>query len=402
MSYRILSLFGLQGLEIINILEYYKEIFLYVVPRRKTANCPFCDKRTKYIHQYRPPQVIKHYRLGKRQTFLVLFKRRFFCKRCNKVFMERVYGVKKWQRKTQGLDEEIIELLRESSFLGVKRRLGVNYQSQIKLLKQTMKPFESNWERELNYSGKFSLGIDEHSFSGHDMVLTITNLTLPRLVSILPNDKQSTLNQFIFNIPKKIKSKLSSVCIDMNASYAGSIRRNLPEIPIVIDHFHVIQDANKRIDEERRILQNVFKWEIPRKIFIKNKEHLKDKELKTMRFWFKKLRDLESFWQAKETLRDIYKLKNRKQAEKRLDALLKTMWDEKDRGLTQWANTLYRWRNEILNFFDHKITNAYTEGIHTKCKLIKRIGFGFKNKEVYIRKVALACLPLTFLPHFFK
>jgi transposase len=316
--------------------------------------------------------------------------------------MERVYGVKKWQRKTQGLDEEIIELLRESSFLGVKRRLGVNYQSQIKLLKQTMKPFESNWERELNYSGKFSLGIDEHSFSGHDMVLTITNLTLPRLVSILPNDKQSTLNQFIFNIPKKIKSKLSSVCIDMNASYAGSIRRNLPEIPIVIDHFHVIQDANKRIDEERRILQNVFKWEIPRKIFIKNKEHLKDKELKTMRFWFKKLRDLESFWQAKETLRDIYKLKNRKQAEKRLDALLKTMWDEKDRGLTQWANTLYRWRNEILNFFDHKITNAYTEGIHTKCKLIKRIGFGFKNKEVYIRKVALACLPLTFLPHFFK
>ena len=402
MQYRILSLFGLQGLEIINILEYYKEIFLYVIPRRKTADCPFCGKRTKYIHQYRPPQVIKHYRLGKRQTFLVLFKRRFFCKRCNKVFMEEVYGVKKWQRKTQGLDEEIIELLRESSFLGVKRRLGVNYQSQVKLLKQTMKPFESNWERELDYSGKFSLGIDEHSFSGHDMVLTITNLTFPRLISILPDDKQLTLNQFIFNIPKKVKSKLSSVCIDMNASYAGSLKRNLPHIPVVIDHFHVIQDANKRIDEERRILQNVFKWEIPRKIFIKNKEHLKDKELKTMHFWFKKLKDLESFWQTKETLRDIYKLKDRKQAEKRLGALLKTMWDEKDRGLTQWANTLYRWNNEILNFFDYKITNAYTEGIHTKCKLIKRIGFGFKNKEVYIRKVALACLPFTFLPHFFK
>ena len=76
------------------------------------------------------------------------------------------------------------------------------------------------------------------------------------------------------------------------------------------------------------------------------------------------------------------------------------MWDEKDRGLTQWANNLYYWKNEILNFFDHKITNAYTEGIHTKCKLIKRIGFGFRNREVYIRKVALACLPFTLIPHF--
>lgn len=402
MKYRILSLFGLQGLEIINILEYHKEIFLYVVPRRKTADCPFCSKRTKHVHQNRYPQVIKHYRIGKRQTFLVLFKRRFFCRRCNKVFTEEVYGLRKWQRKTQGLDEEIIELLKESSFLGVKRRLGINYQSQVKLLKQIMKPFEGSWEKEIDYHGKFSLGIDEHSFSGHDMVLTITNLTFPRLISILPDDKQSTLNQFILNIPKKVKEKISACCIDMNASYAGSIKRNLSHIPIVIDHFHVIQDANKRIDEERRILQNVFGFEIPRKIFIKNKEHLKNEELKKMSFWFKKLSDLKTYWQTKETLRDIYKSKSRKEAEEKLNLLLKTMWDEKDRGLTQWANTLYRWKKEILNFFDYKITNAYTEGIHTKCKLIKRMGFGFRNKEVYIRKVALACLPIIFLPHFFK
>jgi len=402
MKYSILSLFGLQGLEIINILEYHKEIFLYVIPRRKTADCPFCGRRTKYVHQNRYPQIIKHYRIGRRQTFLVLFKRRFFCKRCNKVFTEEVYGLEKWQRKTQGLDEEIIELLKESSFLGVKRRLGINYQSQVKLLKQVMKPFEGNWEREIDYPGKFSLGIDEHSFSGHDMVLTITNLTFPRLVSILPDDRQSTLVQFIHNIPKKVKEKINACCIDMSASYAGSIKRSLSSIPIVIDHFHIIQDANKRIDEERRILQNVFGFEIPRKIFIKNKERLKDGELKKMNFWFKKLADLQTYWQTKETLRDIYKAKSKQEAETKLTVLLKTMWEAHDRGLTQWANTLYHWKNQILNFFDYRITNAYTEGIHTKCKLIKRIGFGFRNKEVYIRKVALACLPLMVLPHFFK
>lgn len=402
MNNRILSLFGLQGLEIINILEYYREIFLYVIPRRKTADCPKCQRRSKCPHEYRLPQVIKHYRLGKRQTFLVLFKRRFKCKYCHQPFMEQVFGVNKWQRKTTGLDDEIIELLRESSFLGVKRRLGVNYSTQVKLLKQTMKPFEGNWEQELDYQGKFSLGIDEHSFSGHDMVLTITNLTFPRLVSILPDDRQVTLNQFIDKIPAKVKPKIKSVCIDMDASFAGSLKKQLPDVPIIIDHFHVIQDANLRIDEERRILQNVFNWKIPRILFIKNKEKLDKEEIKELHYWFRKLEDLENFWRAKETLRDIYQLKDKIEAEKKLTALLKIMWQERDRGLTQWANTLYHWQKEILNFFDFRITNAYTEGIHTKCKLIKRLGFGFRNREVYIRKVALACLPFTILAHFWR
>ncbi len=400
MNNRILSLFGLQGLEIINILEYYREIFLYVIPRRKTADCLKCGKRTPFVHQYRSPQIIKHYRLGKRQTFLVLFKRRFKCQRCNSVFMERVYGVNKWQRKTTGIDEEIIELLKESSFLGVKRRLGVNYSTQVKLLKQVMKPFVGHWEQEEQCRGKMSLGIDEHSFSGHDMVLTITNLTLPRLISILPDDRQTTLNHFLDNIPLNIKDKISSICIDMKTAYLGSLKTYFPHVPVVVDHFHLIADANKRIDEERRILQNVFNWETPKKLFLKNKEHLKDYEIKIMDSWFKKLPDLEVFWRTKETLRDIYNLKDKKEAEQKLSVLIKSMWDEKDRGLTQWANNLYYWKNEILNFFDHKITNAYTEGIHTKCKLIKRIGFGFRNREVYIRKVALACLPFTLIPHF--
>jgi transposase len=54
----------------------------------------------------------------------------------------------------------------------------------------------------------------------------------------------------------------------------------------------------------------------------------------------------------------------------------------------------------ILNFFETGITNAYTEGVNTKLKLIKRTGFGFKNKEVYIKKALLAFTPFIILPHF--
>ena len=52
----------------------------------------------------------------------------------------------------------------------------------------------------------------------------------------------------------------------------------------------------------------------------------------------------------------------------------------------------------ILNYFHHQTTNAYTEGVHTKMKLIKRLSHGYKNVEVYIKKVLLSFIPTAILP----
>lgn len=408
MNNRILSLLGLQGLGILSVKEYHKFIFIYCYLTRKTANCPYCSKRTKTVYDQRPPSMIKHLKIGFRQTYLVLFKRRFKCKCCNKVFIEKLSQIEKWQRKTKSLDEQIIEYLKEVSFKGVKRRLGVSYSSQIKLLKKTINETEVNWQKELNLSTKqnntkgdgVSLGIDEHSFSGHDMLITLTNLTTPKLITILPNDKKITLDTLLASIPENLKTKIPSVAIDMKQMYKLSLKRYLPDTKITVDHFHVIYDANKRIEEERRILQGVYKTKIPRYPFIKNKENISQKEKELMKTIFNKYPDLKFYWFAKEELREIYKLHDKNEAATKLSTLIRIMYKEHDSGLTNWANTLNNWQNEILNFFQTHITNAYTEGINTKLKLIKRTGFGFKNKEVYIKKALLAFTPFILLPHF--
>jgi transposase len=400
MNNRILSIFGLQGLKVIKVVEYYRKIFIYVYPERKTANCPSCSKRSKCVHDYKRASFIKHLKIGKRQTYLVTSKRRFFCKYCGKPFTEKLSVVDKWQRHTKALEDEIIETLRESSFRSVERKYGVNYKAQVKLLKHTMKPFEGSWNEEKRAGKPISVGIDEHSFSGHDMCITVTNLTTPSLKSILPDDTKRTLDTFFSKIPGGVKRKITSFCIDMKKMYKFSIKRNFPKAKVVIDHFHLIYDANRRIDEERRITQEMKKVNIPKKPFLKNKENLSDPEKDLINSFFTKYPDLKFYWHVKESLRDMYELNGRKAAEEKLNSLIGIMYKQRDRGLTQWADTLEYWKSEILNFYDYRITNAYTEGIHTKLKLIKRIGFGFSNKEVYIRKAALACLPVTFLPHF--
>ena len=96
----------------------------------------------------------------------------------------------------------------------------------------------------------------------------------------------------------------------------------------------------------------------------------------------------------------MYFKRNKKEATDILESLITVMRHTDDRDLKQWAKTLDHWREPILNFFDNRTTNGFTEGINTKLKLVKRISYGFRNKGVFIRKAMLAFLPFAvFSPH---
>jgi transposase len=43
--------------------------------------------------------------------------------------------------------------------------------------------------------------------------------------------------------------------------------------------------------------------------------------------------------------------------------------------------TIIRWFGETVGYFDLRTTNAVVEGINNKLKLIKRLGYGFRNFE---------------------
>jgi transposase len=133
------------------------------------------------------------------------------------------------------------------------------------------------------------------------------------------------------------------------------------------------------------------------------KEKLKPAQKRKVEAWCQKYPSLkESYW-MKEALRSLYRLKDKKAASRRLKDLIQMALHSDDGAMMQWGRMLQRWDRYILNYFDNRTTNAYTEGIHTKIKMIKRVSFGFRNVQVYIRKVLLCLFPLATilsLPHF--
>lgn len=48
------------------------------------------------------------------------------------------------------------------------------------------------------------------------------------------------------------------------------------------------------------------------------------------------------------------------------------------------SNTIENWLEYICNtFIDKKLTNGYTEGMNNKIKVIKRVGFGYKDFDFF-------------------
>jgi len=87
------------------------------------------------------------------------------------------------------------------------------------------------------------------------MVYTVTEVKQRRVLRILRDDRIATLKKFLSKIPR---DKVREVCIDMKDGLRKAAEIVFPSAKVVVTPFHVIADSNKRMDEARRIEQDVY------------------------------------------------------------------------------------------------------------------------------------------------
>ena len=205
------------------------------------------------------------------------------------------------------------------------------------------------------------------------MVITITCLTTHRLITILPDDRQATLLAWLKDLPQEIKARVVAVCADLKeAPPCGVIARVLPHAVLEADHFHVLQDATRSAlggEETRRLEQSEARTTLSRWPLVKGQERLIERpgaRLEILKSRFPTL--AEQHW-LKEELRTLYKCTDQKAAQAHWQRIRLNGEAADDAETVRWARTLRRWGQEILGYFQYPITNAYTEGCHTKLVL---------------------------------
>jgi len=393
------KLFNLQGL-LVGKIEFSKDdkmIILNVRSPRTFSKCPYCLKSTKKIHQT-SERKIKHGISDFRIIALNILVRRFKCSHCKKVFTEKFVGIDR-RRTTVNFRLQLLEWLKRNSFRYIGSRFNISPATLVRYLLEMNGDIKIDWDS----VDTTKLGIDEHSFRGKRMIITITDLSNKKLLAILKGDSQFVLEEFINRIPPKNRAKIDETCTDLRSSFRPVLERCLPNAILTADRFHVESLFRRALDEIRSVVQEegIGRRMNMKKILWANKDTLDKHELERLELIFKKYEKypvLKQAWIIKEQVIHMYRAHSEEEAEKRFNHVMMLLETPGySRYLATLKRTFKKWRTPILNYFINKTTNGFTEGCHTKIKLIKRVSYGFRNINNYIAKMTLAFLPLSFL-----
>lgn len=360
------------------------EISLFTSP--KTQICPCCKQPTRYIHDYRM-QKIRDIPFQEKETFLLLHKRRYICKACGKRFFEKYEFLPRYRHFTGRVYASVLNALREKiSFKDVGRQFGISSASVFRIFEYIAETTP--------ISLPDVLGIDE--FKGNTdrekYQAILTNIKERKVIDILPNRYKTNLIAYFLRFPRSEREKVRVLVMDMWKDYR-SLAWLFPNAKIVVDRYHWVRQIHWALDKVRKKTQKTLSdwW---RKYFKQNRFYLYkkfeflDSEKKAIVLnMVERNTDLYNAWQLKEMFYDFKNSKTMEEAEKLLQKFILAAERLEMPEFKECLSALHNWATPILNSFQYRYTNAFTEGSNNTIKVLKRISYGYRRFDHFKKKI---------------
>jgi transposase len=259
-----------------------------------------------------------------------------------------------------------------------------------------------DWTR---YTELGVLGLDEIALKkGHRDFVVIVTAQLPDghlvILGVLPDREKVTVKRFLTSIPAPLRETIETLCTDMYPGYINAAREVLSHVRIVIDRFHVAEQYRAAADAVRKQELNRLKRELPKAeyqqlkgslwAFRKNQADLSPDEQTVLARLLGYSVELAAAHLLREELTAIFEqAPSLAQAQTELRA-----WQERVRhsGLTcfdTFLNTLDHWWSEITNYFVHRNSSGFVEGLNNKIKVLKRRCYGLFNLGHLFQRIFL-------------
>lgn len=391
MNYSTKDFFNFKGFSVQKVKKEGPEITVYLLPRRKTAVCPKCQSKTKTVHEQGSDRKVKHSRYEGKIVTIVFPKRRFVCQKCKVTFNEKPEFMDARARTTDNYALETIYALSRSSFSTVCEAYQTSYGFLARSLLKIK--FDDPWP-----DGEIRLGFDEHAYGKRHMMITVCELKNHKLLAILPHYTREEVIKYLESRTNDERSRVTELCFDMGFKQRRVVESYFPSISTTIDKFHVLFYCANLIDEDRKfICPNIgrYRYENLRQVMRKPEWKLTENQRSYLFGIFAIYPRLKERWDVYQKLFGFYRSQNREEGQLKLVEIREAIHALRNTHLDSFGRTLKRLESEILNYFDNHTTNAYTEGVHTKIKMLKRTSFGFTNIDVYIKKMMLAFIPFA-------
>lgn len=344
-------------------------------------------------------------------TVLVWCQRRLRCADCGRTSRERHPAMFERRTITRRFRRQLFDEACERPFSEVAAAHGVSAY-------RVVEAFDAMAPHALAHLGRPRvLALDESSFRKRLRFNTVLFDPLARrALAVVEGRDQHAAEQLLFSLSAQLRAGVETVVIDCHWPYRKAIAEALPHARVVADKFHVLRAVDAAA---QRIRQHhgrkprtyligrdggVSRQHHPRHdpavyrarwTFMRRARHLSERDRLELDAVFADHPAVAAAWMIKEAFAAIYDAADRTDAERRLatwEHNLATATVELTELRNVWR-TLANWRDEILNYFDDRQTNAFAEGLTNKIKVMKRRGYGYRNPRRYRHKVLLTTKP---------
>lgn len=389
---KLARLILLPELEIID-MKHSSSNVVFLTCKKSSAFevCPKCATLADTVYDHRTVKI-KDEPFRAKIFYLIIQKRRFYCKSCKKPFMEPVAGISKGKRTTQRFQASVCRAAELYSDLSSVQR--THKCSADTVYRATYAQLELNQKKRL-YDLPTSIGIDEHSirkpkFKGTIYATILVDHKNRRVYELMEGRSKTELDANL----KKLKGceNVRQVTMDLSSNFKSIVRNYFPNAAIVADRFHVQRLFTKRLNRMRKAITGDVRSNPIRKLLLRNNEDLDWVERRGLWAWLNHYPNLREMYEHKESLRRFYKIKGYNRARKAFTKLLDRMGRSELKEALELRKVLVTWREEILNYHRYNgISNGRVEGFNRKAKLCQRKAYGYKKFSNYRLRLLNLC-----------
>ena len=236
------------------------------------------------------------------------------------------------------------------------------------------------------------VGIDEFkgNSGGEKYQGILTNPSNHKVLDILPTREKHSLIEYFQQFERKI---VKIFVMDMWEQYRDIAETYFKNAMIVVDKYHYVRQVYWALNGVRKRVQNQLTQEERidfkrlRWLLEKDSKKLNKRQRATLDRMLEYNDDLRNAWELKEIFNAFRYEDDPDAAQRKLKIFIEASKEiglpEYEPAITAFAN----WFEYIINSKRTEYTNAFTEGTNNKIKVLKRMGYGYRNFERFRNRI---------------